>query len=536
MIPTWILTTLVVVAACIVACLIGSSLPNYDYLQEYILPIAIACTVAAVTNNYPALLAFGVWMPFELPISGFRSFPPIALVMGWVALTLFFRLCLLGTIRYVRSFNLLFLLCFAWVPIRFLMNPVYKLGAGVEGGSGVSGATPYFMYAIAAALLVLMGGILNSRERLVSFLRWSYGLVLVIGITFFICAFIPATAPYLYSLGVFAAGNMGDGILRLVQLPAYGFFLIQAALCPDLFRLKKIHSLLLLVAGSAMLVVGGNRSTIIAALFAIPVILVVRRSTHVLLVAAAFSVIAIGMLRFSVSEMNTAEVNPLVRSLSIFDSRIDKASGADASSEWRYAIWQSGWEKIMESPLIGKGFGNLPKHLDPTSNDVVQSTDFEVILAGGEAHNGFITAAYGFGLPFMIALTVGIILRMCSQCKGGIDGGPARSRTPRSLRVSDQYVSRVHYLHLRCVRHERHRILGLYRHGIHSGQSPQKLRGHRILVARSADDSCSGATLPDRTAIPGPWRPEINSPSNGNNFPNNHGSVRSVILRRLQSP
>jgi O-antigen ligase len=110
-------------------------------------------------------------------------------------------------------------------------------------------------------------------------------------------------------------------------------------------------------------------------------------------------------------------MSPLVRALGIFDSKIDEASGGDASAEWRYEIWQSGIDKIMEHPIIGKGFGNLPKHLDPGSTEVTQSTDFEVILAGGEAHNGFITAAYGFGIPFMLALTAGLFVRFFYQIR-----------------------------------------------------------------------------------------------------------------------
>ncbi len=272
-----------------------------------------------------------------------------------------------------------------------------------------------------------------------SYMNWCFWMVFVIGVAFLHCAFIPATAPFLYSWGVFAAGNMGDGILRIVQLPAYGLFLVQAALCPDLFRLKRPLpwyliaatfylcpfalffkrplQVLLLFQGTIMMIVGGNRSTIVAALLAVPVILILRRSTHALAVMIAVAAIGVVALRFTVGEMGQGEISPLVRCFGIFDSKIDKASGGDASSQFRYDVWQSGMEKIMESPIVGKGFGNLPKHLDTTSTEVMQSTDFEVILAGGEAHNGFVTAAYGFGIPFMLALTAGLVLRFFSQVK-----------------------------------------------------------------------------------------------------------------------
>jgi hypothetical protein len=412
MIPSWVINSLIVMSGCIIACYVGSALPEYGNYGYYFVGLSVIVTIAMVMNDFPMLLAAGIWMPFALPLGPFRSFPSIVLVVTWMGAVLFFRWCQSGTISYVRSFNLLFLICFAWVPIRFALNPVDKLGGSVAGGSGVSGATPYFLYVVAAILIIFVGAVLNTRQRVVAYIRWCYACVLVVGLAFFICAFIPATAPFLYAWGVFAAGSMGDGIIRIVQLPAYGFFLMQVALCPTLFRLRRWVPTMLLLLGMAMIMVGGNRSTVATAFLALPPILILRRRTHELMICFGVAVLGVIALHVTVDSSSEGEISPLVRSLSIFDSRIDKASGGDAAAEWRYAIWRSGWEKIMESPLIGKGFGNLPKHLDPDAT--TDSTDFEVILAGGEAHNGYITAAYGFGLPFMIALTVGLLVRCAS--------------------------------------------------------------------------------------------------------------------------
>ena len=423
MIPSWALTAIIVFVGCIVAYYVGSTLPNYDVdirgvnLEWYILIVAVVCTIGAVTNDFPMLLAVGAWMPFSIPFASFSQFPVIVLVMGWISGILFFRLCQSGTLRYIKSFNLFFLIVFAWVPIRFLMNPVHKLGASVEGGSGVSGAAPYFYYVIAVGILVVFGAILHTREKIVSYMIWSFRFSLIIGVSFLICAFIPATGPFLYSWGIFAAGNLSDGILRIVQLPGYGYFLVQAAMCPTLFRLTKWQCLILLVLGSAMIVVGGNRSTVASLLVATPVLLILRRSTHALAMAIGFLIIGVIALRFTVDQMGQGEIPNLVRCFGIFDSKIDESTGGNATAKFRYDIWQSGIEKIMEHPVIGKGFGNLPKHLDPTSKEVQDSTDFEVILAGGEAHNGFVTAAYAFGIPFMAALTAGLFARFFQQIR-----------------------------------------------------------------------------------------------------------------------
>jgi O-antigen ligase len=138
----------------------------------------------------------------------------------------------------------------------------------------------------------------------------------------------------------------------------------------------------------------------------VPVILFLRRKSNAMILCMAVMVMAIGAIHFTVGNMDKSSIPPLMRSFGIFDSKIDEASGGDASAAWRYAVWQSGWEKIMETPLTGKGFGNLPLNVE--TEDPKTSTDFERVLAGGEAHNGFVTAAYGFGIPFMVALCIAL--------------------------------------------------------------------------------------------------------------------------------
>lgn len=423
MIPSWAVTAFICLAGCILAYIIGISLPYYSVnvhgvdLQVYILIVAIVCTIGAVTNNFPMLMGIGSWMPITLPLASLSMFPVYVLILGWITVVLFFRICLKGTLSYMRSFTLYLLVVFAWVPIRFLMNPVHKFGGSVEGGSGVSGISPYFYYVVAAGTLVILGAILNTREKILSYMIWCLRMVFFVGMGFLICAFIPSTAPFFYTWGVFAAGGMGDNLIRFVQLPLYGFFLVQAAMCPNLFRLTWKQSAMLLVLGLAMMVVGGNRQTIAGAVLALPVLLMLRRSTHVLAVCIGAGILGVIMLRLTVENESQGEISPLLRSFGMFDSKIDAASGGDASADWRYQLWQSGMEKIMEHPIVGKGFGNLPKHLDPTSAEVQGSTDFEVILAGGLAHNGFISAAYGFGIPFMLALTAGLAHRFFRQVR-----------------------------------------------------------------------------------------------------------------------
>jgi hypothetical protein len=396
MIPTWIWTILVVIVGGIAALWLGSYLPQsgVNPITCLLLVIFAAfCVICAVYNNFPFLLALGTWVPFFPHLLGPASFPTIGYFLIWMGGVLFFRLCVQGYISYRQSFTWFLIIVFAWVPIRFMMNPVTKLGA-TAGGTGVSGALPYFTYVFAAAVLLFLGAVLTDRNKVTYFMRWCNVIVLISGLALTACAFIPATAPYLIAMGSFSAGEIGDGIQRLVQLPGYGLYLVEAALCPALCRLKPWQACAFFILGFFMIVLGGNRSAVAAAIIVIPVILFLRRQSHATFLTLFLMVAGIVMLRVTVDSMPAGQIPPLMRSFGVFDSDIDKASGGDASAAWRYELWADGWKKIMESPLTGKGFGNLPQHVE--SSDVMASTDFELVLAGGEAHNGFVTAAYVF--------------------------------------------------------------------------------------------------------------------------------------------
>jgi hypothetical protein len=405
MLPTWIITTAVVIGGCIAAYFVGSGLSGFEnpwFAGELVVISAIAI-LCAIYNNFPFLYAMGFWLPF----TGYKSVPDIAVVCLWIGAVLFFRLCKKGSIAYVRSFDWIPLLILSWVFIRFSMNPVMTLGATI-GGSGVSGAMPYFLTALDVVIFVFTGAVLSTRERLMQFMRLQFWVVTSIGCFLGICAFIPATGPVLHALGFFNAGDLGDGIQRIVLLPGYGVFMLQAALCPACFRLRRAWVPVIIILALAFMVIGGNRSGIMSACFAVPVALILRKKPVALMASGALLLLMMFILRISVANMSVSEVPPMLRSFGVFDSKIDEAGGGTGSAQWRYEVWESAWGKIMENPLIGKGFGHLPQRfaapMVPSATDT--TTDFEATLAGGMEHNGFIVAAYGYGLPFMVLLTL----------------------------------------------------------------------------------------------------------------------------------
>lgn len=421
MVPSWMINTLIVVLGCIVAVFLGATLPEYDYLGAYLLGVSIIGTFCAITNNFPALLAFGIWFPLPPIVPFFSHFPTIALLLMWIGCILFFRICVSQKLKYVPSCNLFLLLCFLWVPIRFMLNPIHKLGGSVLGGHGVSGANAYFLYVVAGALLVSLGAILNTREKLINYMRWAFRWCFFYGIALLICACIPATWPILISLGMYAAGTMTEGIMRLVVLPGYGLYLVSAAICPTLFRLTTTQAIFVFLLGLTMIIVGGNRSTMAAAMIMIPFIFFMLRRSHALMLSMIMFLMGLGVLHLTVDRMDKSEIPMFARCFGMLDPKIDEATGGSGSANWRYAVWQSGLEKIRESPLIGKGFGNLPQRVD--INQIAglnPTTDFEVVLAAGEAHNGYITAAYGFGIPFALVLAGCLLWRIFSHMRSAL--------------------------------------------------------------------------------------------------------------------
>ena len=397
MIPAWVITFLVVVGGVIGAMWLGATLSNDPIGYGVLFLLAVACVLCAASNSFPFLIALALVTPYTPPLPGGMQFPAMGLVAVWMTCILFFRLCLRGYLPYRRSFPWLALIIFAWVPIRFLMSPVHKLGARA-GGVGVSGAMPYFLYLLAPFVLVLLGAVLKDRSEVLSFLRWAMRFSFIIGNVLLACVFIPATAPFL-STFLYTPGEITEGIQRIVVLPAYGLFLLQAALCPALFRLKPLESILLLVNGLAMIVVGGNRSALATAVLAVPVIFLLRKQRLSLAVTLCLMFAGVGCLKIYLHNLPLQEIPGYMRSFGFIDSRIDKASDGALSAEWRYSVWQAGIDKIKEKPLVGNGFGNLPQHLD--SGD---PSNFEAVVAGGMAHNGYIDAAYGFGIPFAVGL------------------------------------------------------------------------------------------------------------------------------------
>ena len=436
MVPTWLLTLLVVIAGCIFALYIGSNLSEMDpWTAGELVLFVVACTVCAASNNFPLLYALGSWLPV-FPHLGFNALPAITWFFAWMGGVLFLRLCVKGYLNYAQSFDWFCLIPFFWVPIRYMMHPATQLGS-TSGGSGVSGLAPYFGYMLVPVYLVITGALLPTRTKLVSFLRWCFVVVLFGGTFLLICAFIPATAPFLGAMGMFSAGDISDNVQRIVVLPGYGLQLTICALCPTLYRLRNWQAPLVFILGIAMILVGGNRSALSAVFFAVPIALLVQRKTHALAVAVLLGVFCIGGLNAVTASVDNPHFSGFLRAFGVFDTAIEETTGGSASAEWRYKVWRDGMKKIMEAPLTGKGFGGISQH--PEGRPDPQSTDYEDILAGGMAHNGFIDAAYGLGIPFALALTVIMFVYLYKEVVLGL----ATDRHDFELREMHAYFAAV---------------------------------------------------------------------------------------------
>src|SRR5205823_7823584 len=110
-----------------------------------ILPLAIAAILAP---GYEFFLAFGILCPFAFPIPFIFRFPFIAIILGFCCLKLMFSRGMQKTrLPYLSAFNLSIVALFAWVAIRYCMNPVMP-GLAIGRGSSISGFRGYMDYGI----------------------------------------------------------------------------------------------------------------------------------------------------------------------------------------------------------------------------------------------------------------------------------------------------------------------------------------------------------------------------------------------------
>ena len=423
MLPSKLVNAFIVFLGCIAAVNLGSFLSYTGDFGIYLLIIAVPTTLFALANNFPLLLAFVVWFPFPLPVPGMKLplTVPLLALLGILSL---FRVCMTRALSYVPSCNWWIFACYAWVPLRFLLKPVTKLGGNFSGGAGISGLTSYFGFISTAGLILLLGTVINTREKVIQAVVWSSRLCLFWAVCMLGAAFNPVIHTFFVAVGGFNAGEIVPGIYRIVQLPGYAYVLLGNAFCPYLFQIKKLKALRCVLFGLFcifLIILGGNRSNLVASLVFLALLLVLNRRVVLGLFVSSTLFVILAVSTVLLQNVSEEQMPGFARILGVFSSHIDDASGGTASANWRYAVWDSGLKKIMDHPMVGNGFGNLPKHLDPVNTHLTaDETDYEVVLAMGEAHNGFITAAYGFGIPMALGLTLAMAWRVLVHARAAL--------------------------------------------------------------------------------------------------------------------
>ena len=290
------------------------------------------------------------------PIPIFRNFPTVALVMGWFYVFLFFRFCLTKTLNYVPSTTLFMAICFLWVPVRFLLNPVHQLGAGVVGGHGISGANAYALYALAGMIIVSLGAIINTRYRVIQYMYWQS----IFCFSYRRPALYLRIPPFYLVLScrmgnVFGRNNdrcrSSSCLVSGFLVDYYPNIFMTQSFSPEKISVRPAfhnrrghadHWRKSLCHGCCDFDCSHS-------------IFPSQKNTRL----DAFSSFHVGGCGCSSSygRRNGYPRNPVAfaRSFGMFDSKIDQASGGTASAQWRYDMWQDGIDKIKESPLIGKG-------------------------------------------------------------------------------------------------------------------------------------------------------------------------------------
>ena len=409
------LRALVILGLCMAAAvLLGTVLGTGNFEFLFLFAYALFGIYMIAAPGLIPLLAIGLICPFTLPIPFIHAFPFVLLIMGVCCLKLFLWRAIAGkdTGKYRHCFTVGFIVFFAWVALRFCMNPVIPNVRGF--GTNVSGFRAYMDYGISFILVALLPFIVTNREDALRLVRWLGGLSVffILGLTPFIFTKSFMVSTWLARFGI-PPMMFDNGWLRFVALPTFGLILILLSMLPELgFARRRRYRALLTGLGIMAIIFGGNRSSMAMAFAMVCVVLFLRRRA----LALGLMTVGIGLALVSFhligERIDLNQPTVLLRLLSVTSSRVAQASGAADTVEWRKARWERAMEHIRQNPYFGSGYGGLQnawvfKDLNEFSDAMV-----DVAVAAGSIHNGYLASACALGIPgtllFLITFAVQI--------------------------------------------------------------------------------------------------------------------------------
>jgi hypothetical protein len=331
--------------------------------------------------------------------------PYLWLAMAWISL-------LISVVQYIINPRLTFLRVPAVSkPLLFLVVVVLvtaKLTGGIglnSLGSEVMGGKKYiFLLSGVVAYFALISQRINPKRAYLCVALFFLGsittligeLPAVVGPSFyFIFMLFPPTVT-----GVRAIYDAGGPVGRLEGFSAAGAAVFYWMLCRygihELFNLRRIGRLLLLVFFGVLMLFGGFRSSLIAfgvtfsILFYLEGMMRSRALPIVVLVMALAGAIVVGF-----SDQMPYSIQ---RTLSFLPVKVDPEvrAGAQDSTNWRLRIWSDVLPEVPQHLLLGKGYALSAKDMVkmPQGSDAgIEGTEW-----AGDYHSGPLSVIIPFGI------------------------------------------------------------------------------------------------------------------------------------------
>jgi O-antigen ligase len=393
----------------ITAVVLGLILASGDFDRLFLLSYLLMGIYVLTAPGFIPLIAIGLLNPFVLPIPYIRGFPFMLLILGICCVKLFFRNALRSQSKVLAThcFTLGSVMFFAWVAMRYLMNPVMPNISGF--GQNVTGFRSYLNYGLCFALIVLLPIFVPGREDVLRLLRWMGGISL-----FFIVVLTPliftksaAVALWLYRFGL-TVSTFDNGCLRFVALPEFGLIVFTLALLPSAVPNSARKRVFLGAVGLTAIVMGGSRGSLIMAFVILLTVMFVRRGLLVFSCAVLVTSASLATFHYVGQQMDIRYGVGFLRILSLTSQRIAENTDAASNVEWRKLRWKRALEEIKNNPIFGKGYGGLENAWIFSDMAQFDQSAFEVDLATGGIHNGYLNSAYALGIPatllFLFAL------------------------------------------------------------------------------------------------------------------------------------
>ncbi|MGA2747413.1 MAG: O-antigen ligase family protein [Verrucomicrobiota bacterium] len=387
-------------AVALAVCL-GYGIATESYRSIILLSVLVVFTALLVIPGYIPLLVFGLLTPFTVPLPLIWNFPLMLLALGTCILKYWLQHGLAPQLKStsINTVTLAMGLFFAWVFVRYCMKPSIPNVMGF--GRNVTGFRAYLNYGISFGLLFFLGRFVVNRAGFLTLMRWMAGICIAYSLLFIIFSLSKSVwiATLVLTYGSMFVDFFDNGFLRFVALPEFGLILLSLALLPHLLKLNRVQWWGIVLLAIAAVIMGGNRSSLGMAFIIVVTIPFLRGKSRQAATIASSVVIVSLAAYFGGPALSRLPHTGFLRSLALISPELALSTRAGETMEWRETQWDLAAIQIKEHPIIGRGYGGLENAFEFADPSQLDQAVFDIDLATGGIHNGYIACALAFGIP-----------------------------------------------------------------------------------------------------------------------------------------